>query len=146
MKVILLKDVKKQGKAGEIKEFADGFAQFLIKKGDATLLTQGSMNRLQKEKKEEILKENQQIQEANQLKEELEKITIQIKVRTGKMDKMFGSVSSKQVSSELEKLGYKIDKRKIVLDHEITCLGFHTVQVILHKKVIANVKIEVVKE
>lgn len=146
MKVILLKDVKKQGKKGEIKEFADGFANFLIKKGDATLLTKSSMYRLNEENKEKKQKEQEMINEAKKQKEQLEKITIEIKAKTGKMDKMFGSISSKQIATCLEKQNFHVDRKKIVMDHEISSLGTHIVQIELHKQVVANLKINVTKE
>jgi ribosomal protein L9 len=146
MKVILLKDIKKQGKKGDIKEFANGFAQFLIKNGDAVSATSGSVTRLVKENEERALDEALEIKEFNKQKEKLEKLKIKIKVKTGNMDRVFGNVSSKQIATELDKLGFKIDKKKIKITHDLNCLGFHDVKLELHKKVIANLKIELVKE
>lgn len=146
MKVILLNDVKKQGKKGEIKEFANGYANFLIKNGDAALLTKSSMYRLNEENKEKKKKHDEDVQRAKEEKEKLEKITLECKAKTGKMDKMFGSISSKQICSLLEKQNIHVDRKKIMMDHEISSLGSHIVKIELHKEVIANLKINVTKE
>ena len=70
---------------------------------------------------------------------------INIKVKVGTQDRVFGSVSTKQIVTELKKLNYDIDKNKIKLDHPLSSLGTHVVNVELHKKVIANIKINLVK-
>lgn len=146
MKVILLKDIKKQGKKGEIKEFANGYATFLIKNKDAIALTEGSMKHLQKENLEKKQKEEKDIKEAKEIAKQLEKITITIKVKTGKEDRVFGSISTKQIAEELKKRNFVIDKKKIQLKNEISSLGYHEVEILLHKKVIAPLKIQLVKE
>lgn len=146
MKVILLNDVKKQGKKGEIKEFADGFANFLIKKGDATPLTKSSVYRLNEENKEKKKKHDEDVKEANKIKNKLEQMTLTIKAKVGKMDKMFGSISTKQICTALENQGIDVDRKKIVMDHEISSLGSHFVKIGLHKEVTANLKINVIKE
>ena len=146
MKVILLKDVKKQGKKGEIKEFANGYANFLIKSGDATPLTKSSMYRLNEENKEKKKKHDEDVKEATKVKEQLERLTLIIKAKVGKGDKMFGSISSKQIWSTLKNQNIEIDRKKIIMDHEISSLGFHNVKIELHKEVIATLKINVIKE
>ena len=146
MKVILLKDIKKHGKKGEIKEFANGFAQFLIKSGDAVSATGGSVTRLIKENEEKALDEALEIKEYNKQKEKIEKLDIKFKVKTGKMDRVFGNISSKQIVLELKKHGFEIDKKKIKLDSQLSVLGFHNIKLELHKKVTAILKIELIKE
>ena len=145
MKIILLKDVKKQGKKGEILTVKDGFGTFLINKGDAILATGGSINRLAKENKIKEREELENIKKCEKLKKELEKITLKFKVKTGAQDKVFGSVSSKQIVDELKIEGYNVDKKQIKLENAISSLGFHSIEVELHKKVIANIKIELIK-
>ena len=121
MKVIFLKDVKKQGKKGEIKEVKDGYGMnFLIKNGYAVQATNTGVNRL--------------------------KMTLKIPVKTGEGDRVFGSVSTKQIVSELKKQGIEIDKKGIIIDGSLTSLGVHKVKVELHKKVIAELKVQLVKE
>lgn len=146
MKVIFTKDVKKQGKAGEIKEVKDGYAKnFLIKNGYAVQYTARSKEILDISNKDKALKEEKEIDRCNKIKDELKDKVIKFKVKTGKEDQVFGSVSTKQISSELEKLGYKIDKKKIMLEDSISTLGFHEIKINLHKKVTAIIRIELVK-
>jgi len=147
MKVIFLKDVKNQGKKGEIKEVKDGYGMnFLIKNGYAVQATNTGVNRLKKEKAEAELEENLKIKDCEKLKENLEKLTIEIPVKTGEQDRVFGSVSTKQIVSELKRLGYEIDKKGIEIDSGLSSLGVHQIKIVLHKKVTATVKIKLVKQ
>ena len=145
MKIILIKDVKKQGKKGDILEVKDGYGTFLINKGDAVLATSNSVNRLDRENKEREVKENNLIKEGEVLKKKLENLKISFKVKTGEQDRVFGSVSAKQIVEELKNKGYNIDKKQIKISNTISTLGFHNVDVELHKKVVATIKIELKK-
>lgn len=146
MKVIFIKDVKGQGKTNEIKEVKPGYGQnFLIKNGYAVLATEANVKRLSKELSEKKLEENLLIREMEDLKKELESKKFVFKAQTGAGDMMFGAISVKQIKEELNKQGYKIDKTKIKIDHPITSLGVHDVQIELHKEVIATIKINVIK-
>ena len=147
MKVIFIKDVKGQGKKDEIKEVKDGYAMnYLIKNKYAVPYTETSNKRLNDEIKERKIQEEKDIEEANKINEKLKKEKISFKVKTGKEDRVFGSISSKQIKDELDKLGYKIDKKKIILDTPISSLGHHFVKIELHKKVIAELEIVLNKE
>lgn len=146
MKVIFIKDLKGQGKKDEIKEVKDGYAQnFLIKNGYAIKASDNNMIKFQKQKTIEKLEENLLVREMEDLKNKLEKETFEIKVKTGKQDMMFGAVSIKQIKELLNEKGYKIDKTKISVDHQITSLGVHNVCIELHKNVKAIIKIKVMK-
>ena len=145
MKIILIKDVKKQGKSGDILEVKDGYGSFLINKGDAVLATSNSVNRLDRENKEKEVKENNLIKECEVLKKKLENLKIIFKVKTGEQDRVFGSVSAKQIVEELKNKGYNIDKKQVKINNTISVLGFHNVDIELHKKVIATIKIELKK-
>ena len=146
MKVIFTEDVKGQGKKNEIKEVSDGYAKnFLIKKGLAVVADKTNLGRLDKNLKEEAKEEENLIKDMQELKKKLEKEKITFKAKTGKQDMMFGSISVKQIKKELDNLGYNIDKTKIILDNQITSLGFHEVKIKLHKKVEAIIKIQVTK-
>ena len=145
MKVILLKDVKKQGKKGDILNVKDGYGTFLINKGDAVLATQNSVNRLDRENEEKRIQELELIKKCEEIKKKIEKFTISFKVKTGAQDRVFGSISPKQIVEELKNKGYEIDKKQIKIDGTISSLGFHNVDIELHKKVIAKLKIELKK-
>ena len=145
MKVIFIKDLKGQGKAGEIKEVKDGYAQnFLIKKGYAVKETKESLNILNKQKKDANEKDALNRKEAKELKSKLEREKIKFKVKTGEHDKVFGSVSVKQIKEELDKK-YKIDKKQIIIENPIQSLGFHEITIELYKDIKAKIKIEVIK-
>lgn len=147
MRVIFIKDLKGQGKKNDIKEVKDGYAQnFLIKNGYAVMATDSNASKVKKENEIKNHEENILISEMEKLKTKLEKESITFKVKTGKNDAMFGKISTKQIKEELNKLGYKIDKTKILLDHDIVSLGTHNVEIELHKKVKGVLKIKVVKE
>ena len=145
MKIILLKDVKKQGKSGDILEVKDGYGNFLISKGDAVVATKVSVNILDKENKEREANELLNIKKCEEIKTKLEKTNVSFKVKTGAQDKVFGSISPKQIVEELNNKGFKIDKTQIKLDTPLSTLGTHIVHIELHKKVIANVKINLEK-
>ena len=142
MKVIFLKDVKGQGKKDEIKEVKDGYAEnFLIKNGYAIKYSNRSKEILDNQIEDRNEKEKELIKECEEIKKKLESKTYTFKVKSGKEGKVFGSVSSKQISDELNKQGFKIDKKKILIDDTLTTLGHHNVKIELHKKVIAEIKI-----
>lgn len=146
MKVIFIKDVKGQGKKGEIKEVKDGYGMnFLIKNKYAVQATETSVNRLKKENSEKALKENLLIKDMEDLKKKLEKEKIVFKAKTGNQDQMFGTISVKQIKEKLATLGYKIEKQDIHLEFPLQTLGFHEVEIQLHKKVIAKIRIEIKK-
>ncbi len=146
MKVIFIKDVKGKGRSGDIKEVKDGYAQnFLIRNGYAVAYTARSKEILDIENKNKAEALEKEIKECEKIKDELKDIVLTFKVKTGKQDQVFGSVSTKQISSELEKRGYKIDKKKIALDEPISSLGYHEININLHRKVKAKVTVELIK-
>lgn len=146
MKVILLKDVKNQGKKDAIIEVADGYANnFLIKNGLAVALTNTSKKILDNQLALRKEKEAETIKQMNEIKEKLLKEKIEFKVKTGKMDKVFGNISSKQIAEYLNKLGYKVDKKQIHVNFPLDTLGRHMVEIELHKKVKFNIGVNLVK-
>lgn len=145
MKVIFLKDLKNQGKKGEIKEVKDGYAKnFLIKNGYAIKETKESLKILDRENKQAKELDEKNKKEAKALKQKLEQEKITFQVKTGKNDKVFGSISLKQIKDKLDEK-YKIDKKQIIINNPISSLGFHEVEIHLHKDIIAKIKIEVIK-
>lgn len=144
MKVIFIKDLKKQGKVNEIKEVSDGYAvNFLIKNGYAVKYTKTSSDILNANIKKSELQEQEIIKQAEELKKKIESITLEFKVPSNN-GKVFGSVSSKQICAELAKKGITIDKKMISSTNSISSLGVHNVSVMLHKKVIAELKVHLI--
>lgn len=146
MKVIFLKDLKGQGKKNEIKDVSDGYAMnYLIKNGYAVKYTKSSSGRLDDEIYKNKLTEEENIRNAMKLKDEIEKETLVFNVKTGKDGKVFGSISSKQICSLLDELGYDIDKKKVMINVPLTSLGMSYVDIELYKKVVARVRVELKK-
>lgn len=145
MKIILLEDVKKQGKKGDIIEVKDGYANFLIKNKQATVANTSGLNRLQKENAAKKEQEEQNIKNAEKIKKELEKLELSFVVKTGAGDKVFGSVSPKQIADALKEKNISIDKKQIKISNALSTLGYHNVEVELHKKVSATIKIHLTK-
>lgn len=145
MKVIFLKDVKGKGKKGEVKNVADGYAQnFLIKQGLAVEANQAAVSSLNAQKKKEEKMAEQELIEAKKLKEELEKVTVELTAKSGEGGRLFGSITTKQISDELlKKFNIKIDKRKMELNDAIRTLGFTKLPVKLHTEVTATLNVHV---
>lgn len=146
MKVILLEDVRKVGKKDQILEVSDGYAtNYLIKNKLAVAFTKRSKEvldiQLDKKEKEEQMK----ISKYNEMKKELENKTFTFKVKTGAQDKVFGKVSTKQIAEELKKSGFAIDKKCILLEHDLDVLGMHEVEIALHKEVKFKIKVNLSK-
>lgn len=145
MRVILLEDVKKQGKKGDIKTVKDGYGIYLIKNNLAIKETEGSIDVLNKQNQAKQKQEAQELKIAQEMKEKIEKIKLTFEVKTGQNDQVFGSISTKQIASKLKEKGLNIDKKKLVLEGPINTLGITNIKILLHKQVIANLKIELQK-
>lgn len=146
MEVIFIKDLKNQGKKGEIKNVKDGYAEnFLIKQGYAVMKTKDTLARLQCEQRNKAAVDAENKKIAEEMKEKLDKLVIDFKVKTGEGDKVFGSISVKQIKDELQNNNYKIDKSQIEIISPIASLGFHNVNIKLYPGITATIKVHVVK-
>lgn len=145
MKVILLEDVKSVGKKGDMVELKDGYAKnFIIPKKLGVEATGANMNtlKLQKQNEEKIAKE--QLEAAQALAAELEKMTVRTEIKGGEGGKTFGSVSSKEIAKAVgDQYGREIDRKKIQLKEAIKTAGTHEVTVKLHPKVTATLRVHV---
>ncbi|ARA98175.1 50S ribosomal protein L9 [Geobacillus thermodenitrificans] len=148
MKVIFLKDVKGKGKKGEIKNVADGYANnFLFKQGLAIEATPANLKALEAQKQKEQRQAAEELANAKKLKEQLEKLTVEIAAKAGEGGRLFGSITSKQIAEALQaQHGLKLDKRKIELSDAIRALGYTNVPVKLHPEVSATLKVHVTEQ
>ncbi len=147
MKVVLLKDVKGSGKAGDIIEAKDGYAQnFLIKRGLAKPADAQALNE-NKQQKEAMAFHRQETLKANkELREKLDGIKVEIKVKTGANGKFFGSVTNKEVSDKLSLLGFDVDKKKIILSSTIKNAGTYPATVKISPEESAKIFVEIIAE
>ncbi len=145
MKVIFLKDVKGQGKKGEVKEVSTGYAQnFLLKKNYAVEATKANVSKLEGQKQKAAKEAQEELEQAKELKKTLEELTVELKAKSGEGGRLFGSITSKQIAEVLKKSHkIKIDKRKIELNEPIRSLGYTNVPVKLHSDVTATLKVHV---
>lgn len=147
MKVIMLADVKKVGKKGEIVEVADGYGRnYLIRGGYAVQATAGSQKVLDQQKVQEALNEQEKKAKAEETAKKLENMTLRFHVKSGKEGRVFGSVSTKQIAEELRKQGVQIDKRKILDTSPIGTLGVTKVRVELYKDVIGTINVHLLEK
>ncbi len=144
MKVILLQDVKKQGKKDDILEVSDGYANnFLIKNHLAVPYSKKSKEVLDTEIETRKDNETKLIAECQKQAIEIQKKPLVFYLAAGNDSKTFGTVSAKQITEELKKQGFVIDKKCIHLDHTLDTLGTHKVEIELHKKVKFNIDVQI---
>ncbi len=148
MKVILRQDHDILGDTGHVLEVKDGYARnFLIPRGIASVANDSNKKSVDEVKRQKGKKMLKQIDDAKKLAAELEKHTIEIIVKTGEDNKMFGSVTTQMIEEGLEKIGFAaVDKRKLTIKEAIKATGDHTAELKLANGVVANLKIKVVSE
>ena len=146
MEVIFIKDLKNQGKKGQIKEVKDGYAQnFLIKNGYAVAKTKENLAKLHAEQAKKAATDQENKKQAELLKVELDKTVLEFKVKTGEGDRVFGSISVKQIKDKLQNKNFKVEKSQIEVTTTIASLGFHNVKINLYPGVEATIKVHLVK-
>ena len=137
MKVILIEDVRAQGKKGQIVEVSDGYARnYLFPKKLAIEANKANVTELENRKAAQAYREAQELEAAKALGEKLKDKKVTIYQKTGAGDKLFGSITGKEISEAIEKtFGEEVDKKKIIITDVIKTLGEHTVELKLHNAV-----------
>lgn len=147
MIVILLKDVKGTGKAGDVVKVKDGYARNkLIPGGFAKEATDSNVRNLEKQKELMAKKHLEDIAAAENLKEKLESAEIEIKSKAGDGDRLFGSITNIDIAEAVKaQLGVEIDRKKMQLDAPIKVLGSHAAEVKLYADIAAKLNLKVVR-
>lgn len=148
MKVILRKDYEHLGQSGQVVEVKKGYASnFLIPNGIAMIATDSNKRHSEEVTRQQSRKREKELDEAKKLAGDLSNVSVDIVVKTGEEDRLFGSVTSQMVHDALIEKGYSsLDKRKISIGEPIKKLGEHEVDIKLHHSVIAKIKVNVKKE
>lgn len=148
MKVILKQDVKGVGKKDQIINAADGYARnYLFPKNLAVPADQGNMNNLKAKNESIKYKKDEELKKAKDLAEKIKKLTVKIRVKAGENGKLFGAVTSKEISEILKKdYNINIDKKKIILSESIKTAGTSRVEIKLYEGVITSVLVMVIPE
>ncbi|GMQ62999.1 50S ribosomal protein L9 [Vallitalea maricola] len=145
MKVILLEDVKKVGKKGDLVNTSDGYARnFLFPKKLAVEATKSSINDMKLKKQSEMRRQEELLEQAKELAKEIKGSEVTIKVKAGDGGRIFGSVSTKEITKAAkEQLSFDIDKKKMQLKEPIKSLGTHIIPIKLNAKVKTELKVKV---
>lgn len=147
MKVILREKVASLGDAGEIVKVADGYASnYLLPRGLAAKANEGNVRHLEHEKHQIFLSQEKAKREAIKLATELKDVSVTITRQVGEEDRIFGSVTSRDIADELRNEGYKIHRRQIQMDDTVRKLGVYECSIKLHPEVSVGVKVWVVAQ
>jgi large subunit ribosomal protein L9 len=148
MKVIFIKDVKGQGKKGQVKEVSEGYAaNFLLPRGLVRPATDGNVKTLENQAAAEQRRKDNEKEEAQQLGKKIDELTLTMKAKSGEGGRLFGAITSKQIAETLASTqSISIDKRKIELGEPIRHLGVFQVSIKLHTEVKATLKVQVTEE
>lgn len=144
MKVLLVKDVKGQGKAGDVINVSDGYGRnFLLARKLAVLAEGEALNEAKQKKQSEAYQLEKRRKKALEDKEKLSTATVHVKVRAGESGKIFGSVTAKEIAVALTEMGYEIDKKDVELEEPIKQLGRTFVSIKLFTGIAARVNVVV---
>ncbi len=147
MQVILIDDVFKLGRQGEVVKVADGYGRnYLIPKGFAIRATTGNLKMIEQQRVAMAKKEAKDREGAQILTEALNQLHLMLSRKASDTGVLFGSVTSKDITGLLEQQGIHVDRRKIILDHPIKSIGNHTIKVRLHSEVAAELLLSVLIE
>jgi len=144
--VVLQKDVDNLGVGGDVVRVRPGYARnYLIPRGLALPATAGNLSRVEALKKAALARATEVLESARALKGKVEKVSVKIERAVGDDNKMYGSVTTKDIEEAYGALGIEIDRKKVSLGEPIKALGLSEVKIRLHREVEATLRVEVVK-
>jgi len=147
VEVYLKHDIEKLGKAGDKVAVKNGYARnFLIPRDLAMVVTKGSVKVLQSAEQQVAARKKRELKDAQSIAERIASIECRFRRQSGEEDKIFGSVTARDIAAVIKENGLDIDSRKVQLERPIRSLGIHTVSIRLHQDVIAELKVWVEKE
>lgn len=147
MQLVLTQDVDKLGKRGDVVDVAAGYGRnFLLPRQLALHATPGNLKQVEHAKVRWVKKEAKDKADAETLARELTRLAVTVARKVGENDHLYGSVTSQDIAEALAAKGFELDKRKLELAEPIKALGDYDVPVRLHREVLAQVKVHVVKE
>lgn len=148
MKVILLQDIKGVGKKDEVINASDGYARnFLLPKKMGVEANAENMSKLKAKQDSNKYKKSVEKEKAEEIAEKLKHITLKISVKSGENQKIFGSITSKEIAENLkEQYKIEIDKKKINLPETIKTIGTTTVDIKLYEGIIGKLKVQIIAE
>jgi len=147
MEVILREDVDKLGARGEMVKVAPGYARnFLLPRRLAVAATESNKKIVEQERQAHLRRDAKEVADATDLGKMMANLSVTISQKAGENDQLFGSVTSKDIADLLEKQGYTIERRKIVLPEPIKTLGEFKVPLRLHRDVTTEITVHVTKE
>jgi large subunit ribosomal protein L9 len=147
MKVLLLDNIENIGKRGEVKEVKNGLARnFLLPKKLALRATDHNIKAWENRLNSLKLKDAKIVGDAQAIADTLNTVEISITVKAGEEDKLFGSVTTQNISDSLKEKGFEVDRKAIILSEPIKTLGNFDIPIKLHPEVTANIKLDVIKE
>ena len=147
MKLILREDVENLGKIGEIVEVAGGYGRnYLLPRGLAVQASTKNLKEQEHQKKLIQARMDGQKKDAQEMAGSLDSVSCTISRKTGEDEKLYGSVTSRDIEEALREEGVSIDRKRILLEEPLKKLGVYTVPVKLHADVTGNIKVWVVKD
>lgn len=142
MKVILLQDVKGQGKKDDVVDVNEGYARnFLIKKGLAEAATANKINELNQKKASQAYHKQEEIKATRALAAEIKDKSFTVKIKVGKEGKVFGSVTAADIAQSLKDSGYEVDKKKIILPAGLKTVGDYDIELRLMEGISTKIKV-----
>lgn len=148
MKVILKQNIKKVGEIGDIVEVSNGFARnFLIPQGKAISYSLDNFKQVEYLKKKELANKEKELNEAKDLAEKLDNISLEIKVKAGKEGKLFGSITSKDITDVIvSEYNIELDRKKIDLKEPLKKLGIYNIPINLYRGVVPQIKVNLISD